>query len=96
MLQHLSMQVPTRATAMPRALLALFLCLFTMAAFADVPPAGNSADDSTPASPKLDKPNPATPAVGDINDHPSVAAPHATRPRIISPRWQSLLPGMIR
>jgi len=81
---------------MPRALLALFLCLFTMAAFADVPPAGNSADDSTPATPKLDKPGTATPAAGDINDHPSVAAPHAARPRIISPRWQSLLPGMIR
>lgn len=26
----------------------------------------------------------------------SVGAAHGARPRIISPRWQSLLPGMIR
>lgn len=88
---------------MPRALLALLLCLFAANVMANPASAGN--DDACPA-PKAAK---TMAPAGNNNDadadpqHSGSATP-TTRvpsgrvgtPRIASPRWHSMLPGMFR
>ena len=94
---------------MSRVLLALCLSFIATTAFAN--PTVCSEDPVSPNA-KIDKPSAATPvpAGNAATSHPiastntstntsastGAGAAHATRPRIISPRWQSLLPGMIR
>ncbi len=86
---------------MPRALLALLLCLFAASAAAN--PVAASNDDACPA-PKQTK---AVVPVGSPGD-PESESPHSSTattthvpirigtPRAVAPRWHSLLPGMFR
>lgn len=94
---------------MSRFLLALFLGLIASTAFANPTVC---SEDPVPPSAKIDKPSAMipVPAGNAATSHPiastntgmstsagaGAGAAHVTRPRVISPRWQSLLPGMIR
>jgi hypothetical protein len=109
---HLSRQVPLRATAMSRLLLTSCLCLFATAALAVPPvdkcnkistPASPSVAQSRggiPNTPSATAPTATPVSTADINNHHSgsgaTSTTHAAQPRIISPRWHSLLPGMFR
>ncbi len=87
---------------MPRAPLALLLCLFAASAMAN--PVASSNDDPCP-TPKPAKT--AVPAAGSPGD-PESETPHTSAastthvptrigtPRAVAPRWHSLLPGMLR
>ena len=96
---------------MPRALLAIFMSLFATAAFANRTPCTEdpmapSAKADKPAATPVVASAPANraPAAATAATVPGAPATansnggvtHPSRPRMISPRWQSLLPGMIR
>lgn len=86
---------------MSRFLLALCLSLCAVAAFAKAP-AGN--EDCPGAATKAEKTGVANAAVNSAPDGDSATTSHAatvplhssSAPRMTSPRWHSLLPGMIR
>ena len=60
-------------------------------------PAGNAATSHPIASTNTStSTSTSTSASASTSAGTGAGAAHATRPRIISPRWQSLLPGMIR
>lgn len=81
---------------MSRFLLASCLCLFASIAIAGTPVA---IDDAVLGSPKPGKAG--TVATAQESDsvpgvHPAATPARIPAPRGVSPRWHSLLPGMIR
>jgi len=95
---------------MSRALLASCLCLFALAANAGPMSRGGNDDPAQICTNKVEKSfkaspiptsavtpaPPAAPGSGATAGVEPGAQPHVPHPRIISRRWQTLLPGMIR
>jgi hypothetical protein len=82
---------------MSRYLLALCLSLFAAAALAGTPVA---SEDNPDAAVKPGKASVAGGSTQDsdatASDHPAATPAHASTAHAVSPRWHSLLPGMIR
>jgi hypothetical protein len=80
---------------MPRFLSALCLFLFAATAMAGTPAVG---DDSADNSVKQAKATTSTTPDGDatVGGHPVTTPARSSTSHAVTPRWHSLLPGMIR
>jgi hypothetical protein len=80
---------------MRRSLLALCLSLFASAALAGTPVAGDDNTDPGAKSGKASAAGSAQDGDTTAGSHPIVPPAHSST-HSVSPRWHSLLPGMIR
>jgi hypothetical protein len=84
---------------MSRSLFALCLFLIASTAMAGTPIVADDSTDGADANAKSDKAA-ATSATPDgdatVGGHPAATPAHGSSSHAVTPRWHSLLPGMIR
>lgn len=81
---------------MPRSLFALCLFLFAASAMAGAPVAGDDNADNSVKPGKASNSASAPDGNATVGGRPAATPARSSTPHAVTPRWHSLLPGMIR
>lgn len=81
---------------MSRFLTALCLFLFAATAVAGTPVAGDDPADNSVKPVKVATTSSTPDGDATVGGHPVTTPAHSSSPHAVTPRWHSLLPGMIR